>query len=44
MAIEHLNLDSFKEKVYDFEASKEWNFKGENPRIIDFLSKQAQSL
>jgi thioredoxin 1 len=38
MAIEHLTLDTFKEKVYDFEASKEWNFKGKNPCIIDFYA------
>jgi len=38
MSIEHLTLDTFKEKVYDFEASKEWKFKGKNPCIIDFYA------
>ena len=36
--LEHLNLETFKEKVFDFEASKEWNFKGELPAIIDFYA------
>ena len=38
MAIEHLTLKTFKEKVYDFEDSKDWKFKGENPCIIDFYA------
>lgn len=38
MAVEHLTLETFKEKVFDFEKSKEWQFKGENPAIIDFYA------
>ena len=38
MAIEHLTLDTFKEKVYDFEVSKEWNLKGKNPCIINIYA------
>lgn len=38
MAIEHLTKETFKEKIFDFENSKEWNFKGENPAIIDFYA------
>ncbi|MEA2097394.1 MAG: thioredoxin [Candidatus Cloacimonadota bacterium] len=35
---EHLNLETFKEKVFDFENNKEWNYKGELPAIIDFYA------
>jgi thioredoxin 1 len=41
MAIENLTLDTFKEKVYDFEASKEWNFKGKNPASLIFTQTGA---
>ena len=36
--MEHLTLDTFKEKVFDFEKSKEWSFSGEKPAIIDFYA------
>lgn len=36
--MEHLTKDSFKEKVHDYVESKEWNFKGELPCIIDFYA------
>ena len=35
---EHLTLESFKEKVFDFENETEWNYKGEIPAIIDFYA------
>ena len=35
---EHLTLETFKEKVFDFEAEKEWKYKGEIPAIIDFYA------
>lgn len=38
MAVEHLSLESFKEKVFDFEAHQEWNFKGDKPAVIDFYA------
>ena len=38
MALEHLTKETFKEKIFDFEASKEWTYKGENPCIIDFYA------
>jgi len=34
----HLNEDSFKQKVFDFENSKDWNFKGDKPVIVDFYA------
>lgn len=36
--IEHLTKDTFKEKVFNFEASKDWKFEGEIPCIIDFYA------
>jgi thioredoxin 1 len=38
MAVEHLTKETFKEKIFDYETSKEWNFKGKNPCIIDFYA------
>ncbi|MCF7941855.1 MAG: thioredoxin [Spirochaetia bacterium] len=36
--MEHLTLETFKEKVFDWEASKEWKFAGDKPCIIDFYA------
>jgi thioredoxin len=33
---EHLNKDTFKTKVFDFEKNQEWKFEGDIPCIIDF--------
>jgi len=38
MALEHLTKDTFKEKVFDFEANKEWKYEGTKPAIIDFYA------
>ena len=38
MSLEHLTLDTFKEKVFNFEANKEWKFEGKVPAIIDFYA------
>ena len=35
---EHLTVDTFKEKVFNFEANKEWKFEGEIPCVIDFYA------
>ena len=35
---EHLTLETFKEKVFDFETEEEWKFKGDVPAIIDFYA------
>ncbi|MCD4817288.1 MAG: thioredoxin fold domain-containing protein [Candidatus Cloacimonetes bacterium] len=35
---EHLDLKTFKEKVFDFEANTEWKFEGDRPCIIDFYA------
>lgn len=36
--MEVLVLDTFKEKIFNFEESKEWKFKGSRPAIIDFYA------
>ena len=36
--IEHLNKDTFKSKVFNFEISKEWKFEGDKPCLIDFYA------
>lgn len=36
--IEHLTSATFKQKVFNYEASKEWKFLGTKPAIIDFYA------
>jgi len=36
--MEHLTLDTFKEKIFDFESNKEWEYNGELPSVIDFYA------
>ncbi len=36
--MENLTKEVFKEKVFDFENNKEWNFEGDKPCIIDFYA------
>jgi thioredoxin len=38
MKLEHLTDETFKEKVFNYEANKEWKFEGETPAIIDFYA------
>ena len=38
MKLEHLTNETFKEKVFNYEDSKEWKFEGEIPAIIDFYA------
>jgi len=38
MALEHLTKETFFEKVFNFETSKDWKFEGELPCIIDFYA------
>lgn len=38
MALEHLTLETFKEKVFNFEANKDWKFEGKAPAIVDFYA------
>jgi thioredoxin 1 len=36
--MEHLTKQTFIEKVFDYENSKEWKFEGELPCIVDFYA------
>lgn len=36
--MEVLNIESFKEKIFDFSTHKNWIFKGKRPAIIDFYA------
>ncbi len=36
--MEHLTSNSFKEKIFDFETKKEWDFQGDLPVVIDFYA------
>ena len=36
--MEHLTKETFKQKVFNFEANKEWKFEGEKPCVIDFYA------
>jgi thioredoxin len=36
--LEHLNKETFKEKVFNFELNKEWKFEGNTPCMIDFYA------
>jgi len=36
---EHLDGESFKKRVFDWEKSKEWKYEGELPAIIDFYAE-----
>lgn len=36
--VEHLTVETFKEKVFNYEESKEWKYNGTEPAIIDFYA------
>jgi len=36
--LEHLTLDTFKEKVFNFEQNKDWKYEGSKPCLIDFYA------
>ncbi|MFA8300117.1 MAG: thioredoxin [Hyphomicrobiales bacterium] len=40
--MEHLTLETFKEKIFDFEKNKDWKFEGDKPCIIDFYADWCQ--
>jgi len=42
MKLEHLTNETFKQKIFNFEANKEWKFEGETPAIIDFYADWCQ--
>ncbi len=40
--MEHLTKQTFSEKVFDYEANKEWKFEGKLPCVIDFYADWCQ--
>ena len=36
--VEHLTLESFKTKIFDFDKNTEWKFEGDKPAVIDFYA------
>ena len=36
--MEHLTKETFKEKIFNYEKSKDWKFEGDKPCIIDFYA------
>ncbi len=36
--VEHLTVQTFKEKVFNYETNKEWKFEGDLPAIVDFYA------
>ena len=36
--LEHLTIETFKEKVFNYETNKEWKFEGDKPCLIDFYA------
>ena len=38
MKLEHLTKETFKQKVFNFEANKDWKYEGTKPAIIDFYA------
>lgn len=36
--LEHLTMETFKEKVFNFEVNKEWKYEGTKPCLIDFYA------
>lgn len=37
-SVVHLTTKEFKEKVFDYEANKEWKYNGDKPAIVDFYA------
>jgi thioredoxin 1 len=38
MATIQLTSQEFREKIFDYEANKEWDYQGEVPAIVDFYA------
>lgn len=36
--LEHLTVETFKQKVFNYETEKEWKFAGDKPCLIDFYA------
>lgn len=38
MKVEPLNLQEFRDKIFEYEGASEWNYKGSVPSVIDFYA------
>jgi thioredoxin len=38
MATINMNMQDFKDKIFDFESGEEWKYKGTEPAVIDFYA------
>jgi thioredoxin 1 len=36
---EHLSTKEFKDRIFDWEKNREWNFSGDLPAIVDFYAQ-----
>jgi len=36
--MEKLTMETFKQKVFDFEKNKSWKYEGDKPAIVDFYA------
>jgi thioredoxin 1 len=36
--VEKLTIDTFKEKIFDFENNEDWQYKDSTPAVIDFYA------
>ncbi len=36
--LEHLTIETFKQKVFDWEKNSEWKYEGNKPCLIDFYA------
>jgi thioredoxin 1 len=36
---EHLNKESFRDKIFNFEKNKEWKYEGTLPALVDFWAQ-----
>jgi thioredoxin len=36
--LEHLTLETFKTKVFNYEVNQDWKFEGDKPCLIDFYA------
>jgi thioredoxin len=39
MMTEHLNVEGFKKKVFNWDKSEEWKYEGALPAIVDFYAE-----